>query len=343
MRLLEWWPENASLTFVYPWLLLFLLLIPLLAYLRGKRGRAAAVSFSSTASLKAIGKQNAARAGKFLRALLFLSVAILVVAMAQPRLGRSLTQIEASGIDIILVLDVSGSMQAQDFTIGGDRVSRLDAVREVTRKFIESRPNDRIGMIAFGTQPYVVSPMTLDHDWLLQNLDRVRIGLVEPATAIGSALAAAGNRLIEDKSAKSRVIVLMTDGDNNAGKIPPKAAAEALKTLHLKFYAIGVGTNGPDAFVWAHDQFGFAQKMPTPYDAESLEEITKIAEGRFFRATDTKSLSEIYRDIDKLEKTTVSIKKYQQYRELFPICLMSGAGLLVAQLLLSQTIWKKLP
>jgi Ca-activated chloride channel family protein len=349
----DWWPKNGSLTFVYPWLLLLLLLIPALAILRGKRGQTAAVTFSSTATLQAIGKHSASRAGKFLRSLFLASLAILIIAIAQPRLGRSLTQVEASGIDIILVLDVSNSMLAKDFSIGGEPATRLDAVREVTRKFIEARPNDRIGMICFGTRPYVVSPMTLDHDWLLQNLDRVRIGLIEGSTAIGSAMAAAGNRLDEDKNAKSRVVVLMTDGDNNAGKIPPNAAAEALKTLHIKLYAIGIGTNGIAPFPVLDPRNGnvvtdalgnvLYQRAPVSFNESGLKEIAKIADGRFFRATDTRSLAEIYGDIDKMEKTTVSIKKYQQYRELFPICLMSGAGLLIAQLLLSQTIWKKLP
>src|SRR3989441_5395065 len=242
-KLFDWWPANSALTFARPWLLLLLLAIPLLAYLRGKRGPAAALTYSSTATLRAIGKQSAARAGKMLRALLLATLALFVVALARPQLGKSLTQVEASGIDIMLVLDVSGSMLIKDFTIGGEEATRLDAIREVTRKFIEGRPNDRIGMIAFGGQPYVVSPMTLDHEWLLQNLERVRIGLVEGNTAIGSAMAAAGNRL-NDKHSKSRAVVLLTDGDNNAGKIPPNTAAEALKALRIKLYAIGIGTNG---------------------------------------------------------------------------------------------------
>ena len=188
-------------------------------------------------------KASAARAGKFLRALLLLTLALFIVALARPQLGKSLTQVEASGIDIMLVLDVSGSMLIKDFTVGGEPATRLDAIREVTRKFIEGRPNDRIGIIAFAGRPYVVSPMTLDHDWLLQNLERVRIGLVEDGTAIGSGIAAAANRL-NDKHSKSRVIVLLTDGENNAGKIPPNTAAEAVKALQIHFYAIGAGING---------------------------------------------------------------------------------------------------
>src|SRR5213595_4184250 len=239
----DWFPGNSALTFAHPWLLLLLLMIPLLAWLRGKRGPAAALTYSSTASLRAIGKHSTARVGKILRALLLLAMAFFVVALARPQLGKSLTQIEASGIDIMLVLDVSGSMLTKDFTIGGQEATRVDAIREVTRKFIEGRPNDRIGIIAFAGRPYVVSPMTLDHDWLLQNLERVRIGLVEDGTAIGSAMASAANRL-NDKHSKSRVIVLLTDGENNAGKISPNTAAEAVKALKVHFYAIGAGING---------------------------------------------------------------------------------------------------
>jgi Ca-activated chloride channel family protein len=350
-KLFDVWPANTALTFVRPWLLLLLLAIPLLAYLRGKAGPAAALTFSSTTTLRAIGKQSAARAGKFLRALLLAALAFFVIALARPQLGKSLTQVEASGIDIMLVLDVSGSMLNLDFKIGDQDATRLDAVREVTRRFIESRPNDRIGMIAFGTQPYVVSPMTLDHDWLVQNLDRVRIGLVEENTAIGSAMAAAGNRL-NDKHSKSRAIVLLTDGDNNAGKISPETAAEALKALRIHFYAIGIGTNGPAAVpvpgpgghaLTDTDGQVIYQRGTVHFNEAGLKQVANIAGGRFFRATDTESLKQIYADIDKLEKSTVSVKKYQQYRDLFPLCLLSGAGLLLGQILLSQTIWKKLP
>ena len=350
MHLLDWWPQNTALTFARPWLLLLLLTIPLLAYLRGKRGPSAALTFSSTATLRAIGKQSVSRAGRLLRALIFLSLALFVVALARPQLGKSLTQVEASGIDIMLVLDVSGSMYTKDFMIGGDRATRLDAIKEVTRKFIESRPNDRIGIIAFAGRPYVVSPMTLDHDWLMQNLERVRVGLVEDGTAIGSAMASAANRL-NDKHSKSRVIVLLTDGENNAGKISPNTAAEAVKALRIHFYAIGAGINGiAPAPIFTQrgpmtDMLGnlVYQNQRVEFNEAGLREVAKIADGQFFRATDTKSLEEIYSDIDKLEKSTVAVKKYQEYRDLFSVCIASGAGLLVAQLLLSQTIWKKLP
>src|SRR6202045_2078203 len=336
--------------FAHPWLLLLLLAIPLLAYLRGKRGAAAALTFSSTATLPALGKQSQARVGKILRTLLLAALAIFVIALARPQLGKSLTQVEASGIDIMLVLDVSGSMLTKDFTIGGEEATRVDAIREVTRKFIQSRPNDRIGIIAFGGRPYVVSPMTWYHDLVLQNLDRLRIGLVEDGTAIGSAMASAANRL-NDKHSKSRAIVLLTDGENNAGKIPPNTAAEAVKALHIHFYAIGAGINGvaPVPIFTARgpltDVTGniLYQRGRVEFNEAGLRQVAQIADGQFFRATDTKSLEQIYQDIDKMEKSTVSVKKYQQYRDLFPICIMSACGLLLGQILLSQTIWKKLP
>jgi Ca-activated chloride channel family protein len=243
LNLRDWLPANSALTFAHPWLLLLLLGIPLLAYFRGRSGPAAALTFSSTSALRSLGKTSTARVGKFLRGLLLLGLAFFSIAMARPQLGTSLTQVEASGIDIMLVLDVSQSMLTKDFSVGGEQATRVEAIREVTRQFIEARPNDRIGIIAFAGHPYVISPMTLDHDWLLQNLERVRTGMVEDGTAIGSAIASAANRL-KDKASKSRVIVLLTDGENNAGKIPPTTAAEAVKVLQIRFYAIGAGING---------------------------------------------------------------------------------------------------
>ncbi len=312
------WLGGQALTFARPWLLLLLLLIPLLAWLRGRFGPRAAIIFSATAPFRAIGKGSANRAGQILRALVWLALAAFIVGIARPQLGKSL----------------------------------LDAVREVTRKFIEARPNDRIGMIAFGTRPYIVSPMTLDHEWLLQNLDRVRIGLVEGSTAIGSAMAAAGNRL-NDKQSKSRVIVLLTDGDNNAGKIPPNTAAEALKALRIHLYAIGIGTNGVAPFPVMDERTGrvvtdgrgnvYYQNAPVSFNETGLREVAQIADGKFYRATDTESLASIYQDIDKLEKTTISARKYQQYRDLFPVCIAAGCGLLIGQLLLGQTVWRRLP
>jgi Ca-activated chloride channel family protein len=236
-------------------------------------------------------------------------------------------------------------MLSEDFRIGGDRANRVTVVKKVTEKFIEKRPNDRIGIIAFAGRPYLVSPLTLDHDWLLQNMDRVKIGMVEDGTAIGSAIASAANRLRGDKAAKSRVIVLLTDGDNNAGKISPPTAAEAAHALGMKIYTIGAGTDGAAPFPVGKDMFGrtMYEQAKFPIDIESLKQIAQIGNGVFYRATDTESLENIYSEIDKLEKSTFEVKQFRNYRDLFPLFLAIGTGMLVVQSFLSQTIWRKLP
>ena len=200
-----------------------------------------------------------------------------------------------------------------------------------------------IGIIAFAGRPYLVSPLTLDHDWLIQNLDRIRTGLVEDGTAIGSAIATAANRL-KDKEAKTKLIVLLTDGQNNSGKVMPLTAAEAAKALGIRIYTIGIGSAGEAPFP-VTDAFGRKtyRNIPCDIDEKSLEQIANITNGRFFRATDTHSLEEIYKQIDKLEKASFSMKQYRQYRDLFPWFLAAGAGLLLLQTVLGQTVWRRLP
>lgn len=329
--------------FAHPALLLLLLLIPVLAYIKGARGGAASVLFSSTEPLRALGRIAGSKAGNFLSALFFLALALLIIALARPQQGKTISHVEASGIDIMLLLDVSKSMLAEDFTIGGQRANRLDAIKQVTQKFIENRPNDRIGIVAFAGRPYLVSPLTLDHDWLLQNLERVRIGLVEDGTAIGSAIASGANRL-KGKESKSKVLILLTDGDNNAGKVSPDTAAKAVKTLGMKLYAIGAGTRGTAPFPFT-DQFNRTvyRDVRVEFNDEALKRLAQIAEGKAYRATDTRSLEQIYADIDTLEKSTVELQQFKQYRDLFPWFLGAGAVLLALESILSQTVWRKLP
>lgn len=333
----------AGLSFSHPWVLLLLLLIPPLAFLRGRFGGTAGVTFSSTAALLRLGQRRRSRAGAFLAALSYLALAALIVALARPQLGREITRVQASGVDIMLVLDVSRSMLSEDFTIGSSRANRIEAVKQVTEQFIRQRPNDRIGIIAFAGRPYLVSPLTLDHDWLIQNLDRLRIGLVEDGTAIGSAIASAANRL-KDKEAKTKLIVLLTDGDNNAGKVMPVTAAEAAKALGIRIYTVGAGTNGEAPFPFT-DPFGRTvyRNVPVVIDEKSLEQIASKTNGRYFRATDTSSLKTIFNEIDKLEKSKVEVEKIAQYRDLFPWLLMAGLACLTAEILLSQTLWRRLP
>ena len=331
------------ITFAHPWLLWLLLLVPLLALLRGGRGAAPAVVFSSLRPLQGIGRVRKSRAGGWLTSLLLLGLALLTLALARPQQGKTLSRVEASGIDVILAIDVSRSMFAEDFIIGGQRANRLDAVKQVTQKFIEGRPHDRIGIVCFAGRPYLVSPLTLDHDWLLQNLERIRIGLVEDGTAIGSAIASASNRL-KDREAKSKLIVLLTDGDNNAGKITPPTAAEAAAALGIKIYAIGAGTRGY-APIPVQDAFGRTvyRNIKVEVNEPMLKEIATVANGKFYRATDAESLDRIYTEIDQLEKSTVELSQYKQYRELFPWFVAAGFACVALGAVLGETVWRRLP
>jgi Ca-activated chloride channel family protein len=335
---------GTTFSFVHPWLLLLLLALPVLALLRGKIGGTPGILFSSTKLVMAVGKRRRSRAGAVLASLLYGAMACLIVALARPQLGRTLERIQASGVDIMLVLDVSGSMMAEDYTIGSSRVNRIDAVKRVTQQFIEARPNDRIGIIAFAGRPYLVSPLTLDHEWLIRNLDRVQLGLVEDGTAIGSALASAVSRL-KDRDSKTKLIVLLTDGANNAGKVLPLTSAEAAKALGMKIYTVGAGSDGPVPVPVGKDMFGKTvyRKMVFDFDEKLLDQIAKIGEGKYFRAADTDTMDKTFREIDRMEKTKIEVEKSADYRDLFPLLLVLGVILLGAEAVLSQTIWRRLP
>lgn len=330
--------------FADPWVLLLLLLLPVLAILKGRIGGTPGVTFSSTGMFGSLGKRRRSRVGSFLGFLAHLALACFVIALARPQLGRSLTRVQASGVDIMLVLDVSKSMLAEDFTIGSQRASRLEAMKQVTEKFIRERPNDRIGIVAFAGKPYLVSPLTLDHDWLIQNLDRLTVGLVEDGTAIGSATAAAANRL-KDKPAKTKLIVLLSDGDNNAGKVMPLTAAEAAKALGIRVYTIGAGTQGRAVPFPFQDRLGRTryEMVNMEFDEKTLQEIAEMTHGQYFRAADTASLEKTFDEIDKMEKTKVEVEKSSEHRELYAWLAAAGLFLLCAEVLLSQTVWKRLP
>lgn len=333
----------SEFSFAHPWLLLLLLGIPILAWLKGKFGGTAAVTFSTTSMLAEIGSRQRNRAGAFLAGLSYLALALFIIALARPQLGRVTTRVQATGVDIMLVIDVSRSMLAEDFTIGNSRSNRIDTVKLVTEQFIRQRPNDRIGIVAFAGRPYLVSPLTLDHEWLIRNLERLRIGLVEDGTAIGSAIAAAANRL-KDKEAKTKLIVLLTDGDSNAGKVQPLTAAEAAKALGIRIYTIGAGTEGEAPFP-LQNAFGrtIYRNVLVKFDEKTLSEIATITNGQYFRATDTNSLRKIFSEIDKMEKTKIEVERTAQYRDLFQYVLIPGIACLLLEILLSQTVWRRLP
>jgi len=330
--------------FFYPEFLWLLLAIPLLAFLRGRKGRTAALEYSSGELVRSVARERPARAGRWLTMLRFGALALAILALARPQFGRGTTEIEASGIDMVLALDVSRSMEARDFRLGGQAVSRLDVAKSVVAKFIEGRPNDRIALVVFAGRPYLISPLTLDHDWLLQNLERVHLGLIEDGTAIGSGIAASVNRL-RDQPSKSKIVILLTDGVNNAGKVSPEIAADAARTLGIKVYTIGAGSASGTVMVTVKDQFGNEQKVPAKVeiDEETLRKVANITDAEFYRATDTGSLRRIYSKIDQLEKTTVKLKKFENYRELFDWALVPCLMILGMEMVLSQTRYRRLP
>lgn len=326
--------------FVYPHLLWLLALLPLLALLRGKRGASPALSFSSTALVAFLAEARRYQPARVQTGLRLLALALLIVAFARPQQGNTTTEIEASGIDILLAVDVSGSMEALDFTLEGKAANRLDVVKSVIRQFVEQRPNDRIGLLAFSGRPYMVSPLTLDHDWLLKRLASLSTGMVEDGTAIGSAIGVGVNRL-QDREAKSRLLILLTDGMNNAGSIPPLVAAEAAQTLGIKVYTIGAGTKG-EAPMPVVDSFGRKRLMRARVDIddETLGKVAEMTGARYFRATDTPSLAKVYDEINSMETTTRTIKKFEHYRELFPWLLLAALAVLAMELFVD---WKRVP
>jgi len=337
--------ELGGLTFAYPAALLLALAAPALLLLRGRRGPGPALRFPGAETLAASGRARAHRAGGAGRWLYATAFALFALALARPQIGETLTRTEASGIEIALALDVSGSMLAEDFTVGGKRANRLEAIKQVTRDFINGRPSDRIGIVAFARAPYLVSPLTLDHDWLIQNLERVRIGLVEDGTAIGSAIASGANRL-RNREARSRILLLLTDGDNNAGTIMPKTAAEAAKTLGIRIYTIGAGTRGTAPYPVGRNPFtGEIEytRVEVRFDEQALREIADLTGGSYFRATDTDSLRRIFEEIDRLEKTKLEITERRRYHERYQWPAALGALCLTAGLLSAWTRNRTLP
>ncbi len=329
--------------FLHPELLLLLLLLPVVAFWLGRQGRVAAVEYSSANVAREVAREARSRAGRWMLLLPLLGAAFLIVGLARPQLTQGTTEIQASGIDIILALDVSGSMQSLDYKVDGKPTSRVDTVRAAVAKFIDARADDRMGMIEFSGEPYLISPLTLDHDWLRQGLERVQTGTISDGTAIGDAIAMAVNRL-RDQPSKSKIIVLLTDGCNNMGKISPLLAAETAKALGVKVYTIGAGVRGKAPFP-VKDAFGNTQivMVPSDVDEDTLGKIAQMTGGQFFRATDTDKLNETYAQIDRMEKTTHTVKHFDHVSELFAWAVVPGLLVLGSAFWLEQTRFRRLP
>jgi Ca-activated chloride channel homolog len=332
------------MAFAHPYFLLLLLLLPLFAWLKGKRGSPPAFLYSSVKLVEGLTRARRSHAGNFLAALRWLTLAIFIFALAQPRLSKSTTEVKASGVDIVIALDMSGSMVSEDFVVKDERVNRFNMARSVIKKFIDQRPNDRIGLVVFATQAFVATPLSLDHDFLQENLERLEIGAIsETSTAIGDGLATSINRLRDLKS-KSKIIILATDGQNNSGKIEPLMAADAAAALGVKVYTVGIGEQGsaPMPVFMGGQKVGY-QNVPVDVDEDTLQKIADKTGGRYYRADNAEKFQQIYAEIDKLEKTEATIGKYTEYKELFAWFVLSGSVLLLIEILLAQTIYRKLP
>ncbi len=334
------------MSFAHPYFLLLLLLLPLLAWLKGRRGLPPAFVYSSVQLVRGMQNITRSRHGGFLMSLRWLVLALFIIALAQPRLTRSETTVKASGVDIVVALDLSGSMISEDFVVKGQRVNRFNMARSVLKGFIDQRPNDRIGLVVFASEAFIATPLTLDHDYLQENLDRLEIGSInQNQTAIGDALSTAVNRL-RDLKAKSKIVILMTDGVNNSGKIQPLMAADAARTLGMKVYTIGIGERGMAPMPAGRNPFTGQmtyQNMPVDVDEDTLQKIADETGGKYYRADNAERFQQIYAEIDKLEKTEAVINKYTEFKELFAWPLGGGLVLLLIELALGQTAFRRLP
>ncbi|HEX3853161.1 MAG TPA: VWA domain-containing protein [Polyangiaceae bacterium] len=328
--------------FQHPAVLLLLIPLVVFAWWLGRSGRPSAVAHSNTELVRELAKTRRTRWGRILPLLRWVSGALFVVALARPNIEHHHAEVHSSGVDIMLAIDVSGSMQAQDMLGPRGRSSRLDAAKEVVARFVGDRENDRIGLVAFAGRPYLVSPLTMDHDWLLQRLGALDASQVD-GTAIGSALAS-GVRRLDAQNAKSKLLVLLTDGQNNAGKISPDAAAEAAKALGVKVYTIGIGSSG-EALVPFTNEHGQEQlvKAQVDVDEPSMKHVAELTGGAFYRATDTQSLHDVYAAIDRAEKTTHTLKAFTTHDEQFAWFALPGLLLLVSELGLSATRFRRVP
>ena len=322
----------------HPGFLCLLLLLPfLLWYLSQKNnGR---IRFSDLSISRQIAPSFWVRCLPFLNFARFLVIVLMIFSLARPQSSHSRQQIASEGIDILLILDISGSMRAEDFKPD----NRLHAAKAVIHDFLDDRKNDRIGLVVFAGESFTQCPLTLDYRVLGNLLLNVEIGMLEDGTAIGDALANATNRL-RHSTAKSKIAVLLTDGENNAGAIDPLTAAQAAKALDIKVYTIGMGKEG-GAFIPYHDPIFGLQYSPnrTYVDEETLKQIAEITDGRYFRATDNQKLAEIYQEINQLETTKIEVTEYTRYKELAAYPLIFATFLLMLEIVLLNTRLRKIP
>ena len=320
-----------------------ILLVPIIVFVERRRRSGSSFLFSSGELVKDLKPTARVRFGKFLIVLRAVAILLMIIALARPQSILDSSKTVSEGVDIVLAIDTSTSMLAEDFRLGTSRINRFDLVKEVVKDFIKKRKDDRIGMIAFAARAYTVCPLTTDYAWLTENLDRVRVGMMEDATAIGSAIASSINRLRTSKT-KSKVIILLTDGVNNAGNISPVVAAEAAKALKIKIYTVGVGTKGLSPYPMK-DFYGRVvyRNIPIEIDEESLKKIADLTGGKYYLASDAEKMRKIYDEINRLEKSNIEHFGYREYGELFGYFLIPALILLAIEIFLSNTVFLKVP
>jgi Ca-activated chloride channel family protein len=326
--------------FAHPAVLLLLIgMIPILYFGLRRGSRERSMAYSSVDLIDAAGLRASwwKRYGRLtLRSLVLV---LIVVGLARPQTGRSESTIETEGVDIVLLIDTSSSMQAEDFR----PKNRLYVAKEVVKEFISKRKNDRIGLVVFSADAITQCPLTLDYAVLQDLVDHVDFGMLQDGTAIGVALATACNRL-KDSRAKSKVVVLLTDGRNNAGMVAPITAAEVAKTLGIKVYTIGVGTSGPVPVPVDNPLFGRRTvSMEMKLDEDTLKKIASLTDGEYFHATDTEQLEKIYEKIDALEKTKIETKTYASYTDKFQWMIVPALVLLFVQIGLAESWLREIP
>ena len=323
-----------------------LLLVALLAalvlaryfWVRGSGG----ITYSSLDGVKSVKPSRYVYLRHLVPVLMGLGIFSLCIGLARPQAGVKNTEILSEGIDIVLCLDTSGSMQAMDFELMGKRTNRLQVVKKVVTDFTRRRKNDRIGMVVFGDQAFTQCPLTLDYGILETFVNRLEIGMAGDSTALGSALALSVKRL-KDLPGQSKVVILLTDGRHNAGRISPETAANIAETFGVKVYTIGVGVEGESPFL-VDTIFGkryIYQRVDL--DVDTLQAIAARTGGKFFRATDTESLEKVYEEIDEMEKSELKVKEYTEYEENFKYFVLAGLLFILGSVVLGNTRLRKIP
>ncbi len=331
--------DFEHITFAHPQFFWLLLLIPFLVYWQYFHQE------KKQSSLLVTTKQHLSNSGSSFRTRLrfilpmfgILSMLFFIIALARPQNSKVNETVNNEGLDIVMSLDISGSMLAQDF-----KPNRIESAKKVASDFILNRPTDRIGLVIFSGESFTQCPLTTDQNVLLEQVKNIRSGLLEDGTAIGMGLATAVERLRNSK-AKTKIIILMTDGVNNSGLIDPITALEIAKAYKIRVYTIGIGSTGNAPYP-VQDQFGNTrmQQMPVQIDEALMQKISKETGGKYFRATNNNSLEKVYKDIDKLEKTKIEINSYKRYAELFFAYALIGLFLLILELVLRYTFLRSI-